>query len=185
MPRLIWVFAGRTLTLLVTRRLKCHCYSSSSGLHLYWVILAIINTYVQMFNITKYYVFMGMTYDFQPSCGENRLIFGDSLEILSRFVGSARLWESAPFVGLTLFVSLTYILNTHKNGSMKFEIMTNTNTKELKLCYQRAITMRIRLLFVLLTITALLTSTVRHRISLQITTKKKRSLFDGMRFMSS
>ena len=39
----------------------------------------------------------------------NRSVCGISLEILGPFVGSARLWESAPFVGLTLFVSLTYI----------------------------------------------------------------------------
>ena len=39
----------------------------------------------------------------------NRPVCGISLEILGPFVGSAHLWESAPFVGLTLFVSLTYI----------------------------------------------------------------------------
>ena len=55
----------------------------------------------------------GITYDFQPSCGENRPICGNSLENLGPFVGSAHLWESAPFVGLTLFVSLTY---TSKSG---------------------------------------------------------------------
>ena len=40
---------------------------------------------------------------------KNRPVCGISLDILGPFVGSARLWESAPFVGLTLFVSLTYI----------------------------------------------------------------------------
>ena len=65
-------------------------------------------------------LFVGMMYNFQPSCGhqpicgndvyfqlscgENSPICGNSLEILSPFVGSACLWESAPFVVLTLFV---------------------------------------------------------------------------------
>ena len=55
--------------------------------------------------------FVGMPYDFQPSCEENRPICGNSLEILGPFVGSARLCQSDPFVGLTLFVSLTHIQN--------------------------------------------------------------------------
>ena len=32
-------------------------------------------------------------------------------------MGSARLWESAPFVGLTLFASLTYIPGKKKEKS--------------------------------------------------------------------
>ena len=53
----------------------------------------------------------------------NRPVCGISLEILGPFVGSARLWESAPFVRPTLFVSLTCITNYKK----KYNILGNAD----------------------------------------------------------
>ena len=70
--------------------------------------------------------FVRMTHDFQPSCGENWSICGNSLEVLGPFVGSARLWESAPFVVLTLFMSPTYL----RKGWYK-PLLVNKNSNEI------------------------------------------------------
>ena len=68
--------------------------------------------------------FVRMMYNFQLICGNDvwfsaklwgKSTYFYSLEIWGLFVGSARLWESAPFVGLTLSVRLTYIISIHFN----------------------------------------------------------------------
>ena len=72
----------------------------------------------------------------------NRPVCGISLEILGPFVGSARLWKSTPFVGLTLHIyyeweglvtRVTGFIYTSSFGLLECLVMLLTLTFEIHL----------------------------------------------------